>query len=134
MLSGSVQWLSNNTLRAGGDSWADGLRNSLMHVGAGVLACSIGKCGLQIEEICLTLAPQPALDERYVIIGRVYDGMDVLRRIAALQVDENEKLFASVDCSVLSLSWKTKKSLEQVRDERVLAPRSCQSSLLKDFV
>ena len=64
---------------------------SLKHVGAGVVG--LASTGSQFY---ITLSPQPKLDGKFVIFGRVYSGMDVLGRIAALGVDDQFRPFTQV--------------------------------------
>ncbi|KAK9845536.1 hypothetical protein WJX84_007441 [Apatococcus fuscideae] len=39
----------------------------------------------------ITLAPCPFLDDKHTIFGRVYSGMNVVKRLGNVQTDSNDK-------------------------------------------
>lgn len=39
----------------------------------------------------ITLAPQPHLDGKHTVFGRVYSGMDVIKRMGNVQTDANDR-------------------------------------------
>ena len=57
------------------------------------------------SQFFVTLAPAPHLDGRSVVFGRVVSGIDVVRRVAALEADEHERPRRPVlieDCGEMS--------------------------------
>lgn len=68
----------------------------LRHVGAGILSCKVGCSESIFDNLCLTLSPQPNIDGRYIVFGRIRKGISVLKRISDLETDENCQLFTPV--------------------------------------
>lgn len=69
---------------------------ALRHVGAGLLSCRVGRCGTVMDDICITLSPQPKMDCMFAVLGRLCEGMSVLKSISNLDVDENSRLYTPV--------------------------------------
>jgi cyclophilin family peptidyl-prolyl cis-trans isomerase len=76
----------------------------LTHDAAGVL--SMGNTGpnTQTSQFFITLAAAPHLDGENYVFGRVVEGMEVVMKLGAVEVDDDEKPLspcAIVDCGVL---------------------------------
>ena len=61
----------------------------LTHCGAGIVSSASAGPNLNGTEFFITLSPQPKLDGKYTVFGRVRSGMTVVERIASTIVDEN---------------------------------------------
>eukprot|EP01065_Artemidia_motanka_P031705 TRINITY_DN3822_c0_g1_i1.p1 TRINITY_DN3822_c0_g1~~TRINITY_DN3822_c0_g1_i1.p1 ORF type:complete len:170 (+),score=11.55 TRINITY_DN3822_c0_g1_i1:115-624(+) len=83
------------TGRGGRSCWGkpfeDECTRMLKHTGAGIL--SMANCGPDTNgsQFFLTLAPCPWLDGQHTIFGRVTRGMNVLRRMGQVPVDDEDK-------------------------------------------
>jgi peptidyl-prolyl cis-trans isomerase-like 1 len=65
----------------------------LCHVGAGVVGLCVRN---SVARFYVTLSPQPKLDGRFAVLGRVFSGMAVLARMATLSVDEQWRPYTQV--------------------------------------
>lgn len=91
----------------------DSVPGNYKHIGAGVLSCARGSSRNVLDEFSITLSPQPKMDHSYTIFGRVYEGMEVIRKISSLAVSDSFRLISPVTIlssfvatrKVDSLSW-----------------------------
>lgn len=78
-------------------------REDLRHVGAGVVSCRVPSPGGVVSEMLISLLPSLAGEDLF-IVGRVFDGMDVISKIAGQKVDSSGVFYAPVCISSASVS------------------------------
>ncbi|KAI3649503.1 hypothetical protein MP228_005135 [Amoeboaphelidium protococcarum] len=67
------------------------ISRDLKHTGAGVFGLVRDETtGKFTGQFYITLAPTPSLDRKQVIIGRVCEGMKVVKKLSLLQTDVND--------------------------------------------
>ncbi len=73
-----------------GYTFDDEFHDELSHDEAGVLSMANRGPDTNGSQFFVTLAPQPHLDDRHAVFGRVVDGMDTVRAIADVPTDSND--------------------------------------------
>lgn len=79
-----------------GGKFEDEITRELKHTGAGILSMANTGPNTNGSQFFLTLAPCPWLDGKHTIFGRVYAGMDVIKRLGNVQTDANDRPTAAV--------------------------------------
>jgi len=75
-----------------GQTIPDEFNNGLKHDSKGVVAmANTGRPNSQDSQFYITLAPQPHLDGKYTIFGKVISGMDVVEKIGKVKTDARDK-------------------------------------------
>lgn len=75
-----------------GGKFADEIQGrALYHTGAGVLAMANSGPNTNGSQFFITLAPAPFLDGKHTIFGRVCGGMEVVKRIGAVETDAQDR-------------------------------------------
>jgi peptidyl-prolyl cis-trans isomerase-like 1 len=73
-----------------GELFEDECTPELKHVGAGIVSmANSGKPHTNGAQFFVILAPSPKLDGRHTIFGRIFDGMTVVQKIGAVEIDNN---------------------------------------------
>lgn len=74
-----------------GNKFEDEITRELKHTGAGILSMANAGPNTNGSQFFVTLAPQPHLDGKHTVFGRVYSGLDVIKRLGNVQTDRNDK-------------------------------------------
>mmetsp|Transcript_8391 Transcript_8391/g.21673 ORF Transcript_8391/g.21673 Transcript_8391/m.21673 type:complete len:166 (+) Transcript_8391:13-510(+) len=74
-----------------GGKFADEVTRELKHTGAGILSMANSGPNTNGSQFFVTLAPQPSLDGKHTVFGRVCDGMETVKRIGAARTDANDR-------------------------------------------
>lgn len=79
-------------MQGSGQTIPDEFNNGLKHDSKGVVAmANTGRPNSQDSQFYITLAPQPHLDGKYTIFGKVISGMDVVEKIGKVKTDARDK-------------------------------------------
>lgn len=74
-----------------GEKFEDELNRELKHTGAGVLSMANAGPNTNGSQFFITLGPQPHLDGKHTVFGRVYSGMEVIKRMGNVQTDAHDR-------------------------------------------
>lgn len=74
-----------------GSTFADEIHSELRHTGAGILSMANSGPDTNGSQFFITLAPTQWLDGKHAIFGRIYNGMQIVKRIGLVETDKNDK-------------------------------------------
>ncbi|KAL9301825.1 Peptidyl-prolyl cis-trans isomerase CYP18-2 [Arabidopsis thaliana] len=74
-----------------GSKFEDEINKELKHTGAGILSMANAGPNTNGSQFFITLAPQPSLDGKHTIFGRVCRGMEVIKRLGSVQTDNTDR-------------------------------------------
>ena len=83
-----------------GGKFEDEITRELKHTGAGILSMANAGPNTNGSQFFITLAPQPHLDGKHTIFGRVCSGIEVIKRMGNVQTNANDK--PTTDVKILS--------------------------------
>mmetsp|Transcript_13978 Transcript_13978/g.17428 ORF Transcript_13978/g.17428 Transcript_13978/m.17428 type:complete len:186 (-) Transcript_13978:66-623(-) len=74
-----------------GGRFADELTRELKHTGAGILSSANSGPNTNTSQFFLTFAPCPWLDGKHTIFGRVYSGMQTVKKLEMVACDTTDR-------------------------------------------
>merc|ERR1719499_2031018 len=74
-----------------GPTFEDEFHSELRHTGAGIISMANRGANTNSSQFFITLGPQPSLDKKHTIFGRVKKGMKVVQRMGLVETDSQDR-------------------------------------------
>jgi cyclophilin family peptidyl-prolyl cis-trans isomerase len=86
-----------------GQTIPDEFANGLKHEKGVIAMANTGRPNSQDSQFYITLAPQPSLDGKYTVFGKVIEGMDVVEKIGQTKTDSRDKPVTEVKMTKVTM-------------------------------